>query len=212
MNQKKVHPKDSYIELLKTDFAQQNEWMRHYDERFMSIINFLNAGYVSIAVAVYVLCYKFENKFVGSLGATMLLLFTSLVGIILLFSLIRNRVYFTTVTRYVNEIRSAYLQGKPLGVVNQVKMYADPLKPNFFFPYSTHSLLMYFVCLCNSAIIATTLCFVLRTIYIYKCREFQIPLVWVTTTAGCALLLQVVFMIKYLRSYEILRPPKADSE
>ena len=154
---------NNHNELLKADFEQCQQWMRHYDSSFSQMINFLYSGYAAIITAVYVLYSSFPSKREAIIGATMLLCFSSLVSPIFLFWLMKNRVNFTKVARWVNEIRGEYMKFEALEIKNVSKIYTDPKYPPYFNPGSTHILFLYFTAFCSSVLFSLTIYSAIRT-------------------------------------------------
>jgi len=140
-------------DLLVADFQQCFEQMRHYDSQFILAIKFLYTLYVGIAGASYVLVTARQEEY-GTIMAAGLLCFGAIVGVLFLYYLLRTRVYYTRVARYINEIRLSYLRLSPMAVENKAGIYTDPAKPRAFSPASTHIILMCFTSLCNASMFA----------------------------------------------------------
>lgn len=151
-------------EFLKADFEQCQQWMRHYDSSFSQMISFLYSGYAAIITAVYVLYSSFPAKHEAIVGASMLLSFSSLVSPIFLFWLMKNRVNFTIVARWVNEIRGNYMQSEVPEIKNISKIYINPKYPPYFNPGSTHILFLYFTAFCSSVLFSLTVYSVIRAV------------------------------------------------
>lgn len=193
---------DKYEEFLKSDFAQCHEWMRHYDSSFASMTNFFYSGFAAILAASYALYSGFPESFDASLGATILLLFGSLLSPIFIYWLMKNRVYFTKVARLVNEIRGAYLKQEPLEVTNKSKIYTNYKLPSFYNPVSTHSILLYFIALCGSILIALAYSSILRIIALKAEKVFEYPFYWSILIIIFAFVVYILWIALYLRNKE----------
>ncbi len=154
---------NTHEDFLKADFDQCHQWMRHYDSSFSQMISFLYSGYAAIITAVYVLYSSFPSEYEANIGATILVSFSSLVSPIFLFWLMKNRVNFTRVARWVNEIRGEYVKFESLEIKNVSKMYTDPKYPPYFNPGSTHILFLYFTAFCSSVLFSLTLYSIIKT-------------------------------------------------
>jgi hypothetical protein len=104
---------------------------------------------------------------------------------------IRNRVYFVFVTRYVNEHRGFFLNRKPLGFENRAGMYTNFQQPPFFNWRSSQDLLMYALALLNSFLLGTAL-FVLESPFphwiccgisaaVMFCVQLAVPIIYLLT-------------------------------
>lgn len=191
---------ETHEDFLKADFEQYQQWMRHYDTSFFSIIKFLYTGYTAIIMAVYVLYPSFPTSIEARIGATLLLFFASTVSSIFLYWLLRNRVYFTKATRFVNEIRGAYLQQEPLGVKNKTQIYTNPDYPPYFNPGSTHSIFLYFTALCSAVLISLAISFLWRTINLPSQITFSFCVLTIIT--GIIAAIYLIWIISYLKSKE----------
>jgi hypothetical protein len=143
-----------YDDLLVADFNECFEQMRHYDAAFMKRLDFGFTGIITVIGATAFLIEHFTaTRFILSLSG-LLLGVSSLAGIMLVWSLARNRVYFATVARYVNEIRALYLSHHPGGVTNKSGIYSDYNSPKIFSPASSQSIDIYFLAICVSVLIS----------------------------------------------------------
>jgi hypothetical protein len=125
--------------LLVQDFSQCYQQLREYNAGARRILELGVGGTTTVVAAYAALVGKFgPTKPVMLIGATLLFL-AGTGGAILLVSLARNRVYFVTVARYINEIRSAYLEHAPGGVTNRAGIWANPSKPDLYDSASTQT-------------------------------------------------------------------------
>ena len=108
--------------------------------------------------------------------------------------IIRNRLYFVVVCRYINEHRALFLASQPLGFTNSSGMYVDSSKPLYFDWLSWQSFLAYITALLNAVLIGMLIAFALDG---HAWRW------WLGGTLGlCSWLFQVGLGIAYLRSRE----------
>ena len=76
-----------------------------------------------------------------------------LLGIVIFAVIIRNRIYFVRMARYVNELRELFLQHKPLGFENHTRMYTRSDEPYYFNWLSSQSWLIYIVAFLNAMVL-----------------------------------------------------------
>lgn len=121
------------INFLVNDYNQCFQQMRYYDNQIMDILKFIFTmfcGTITIALTLYQIGMKTElNLIVPGMA---ILIVGLIVGLFMLMIVIRNRVYFVQVTRYINEQRNLFFGIKPLGFSNRSKIYTDPTKPDFY--------------------------------------------------------------------------------
>lgn len=138
---------------LELDFVQCFTQMRHYEAQNLEVLKFTFTAYVAL-IGVTVGLYQFSKKEnvdlvpVGSAILSIGLLF----GVFMLSLIVRNRVYFVIVARYVNEHRKHFLKSKPLGFENRAKMYVSTDHPRFFNWRSGQSFQFYLLALLNSIV------------------------------------------------------------
>jgi len=144
-------------DLLVADFHECFEQMRHYDNGFRETVGFGFGGVLAVVTAYAALIGTYGLKS-GVLSALCLLtLLASLMGVLLVMWLARNRVYYAFVCRYVIEIRGAYSACSPAGVQNKAGMYTDFSLPPILNPWSTQTLQVYFLSLCTALLFAGSL-------------------------------------------------------
>jgi high-affinity Fe2+/Pb2+ permease len=182
-------------EFLKSDFDQCFTQMRHYDNQIFAILKFMFTGYtalIGVAVGIYQFGIKENIDFTTPL--TLCLAVGLLIGLLLFALVIRNRVYYIHVTRYINEQRSVFLEKKPLGFQNQSRMYTNFKQPPFFNWRSSQSWYMYLSAFLNS---------ILLGIFLYIIFDNNVCK-WEYVISGVIILLamQLVSAILYLVSRE----------
>jgi hypothetical protein len=177
---------------LELDFVQCFTQMRHYEGQNLDLLKFTFTAYVAL-IGVAVGLYQFSKKENIDLipVSTAILGIGILFGIFMLSLIVRNRVYFVVVARYVNEHRGHFLQSKPLGFENRAKMYVSTEHPRFFNWRSGQSFQLYLLALLNSTVGTGIL--------------FPYVALWCDLLAfGVALSAQLAAAIIYLKSRETL--------
>lgn len=142
-----------YDDLLVADFSGCFEQMRHYEEAFLTRLDFGFGGIVAVTGATAFLIEHFKATASILVLSGFLLVVSSLAGMLLVWSLARNRVYFAFVARYVNEIRVLYMAHHPGNLKNKSGMYSDYRFPKIFAPGSSQSIDIYFLALCVSLLV-----------------------------------------------------------
>lgn len=117
-----------------------------------------------------------------------------LLGLFMFTLLIRNRVYFVQVARYVNEQRGLFLSYKPLGFENAAKMYTDYFQPSYFNWRSSQAWFMYLIAFLNSTLLGVLL-YITFVSNIYKWKI-------VVISSLTLFIVQLVIAIWYLISRE----------
>lgn len=176
---------------LERDFNQCFSQLRHYDNQIWDICKFTFTSY-TVLIGIAVGLYQYSNDLLLTSGAV---LAVGLLFGLFMFSLsVRNRVYFTLVTRYINEHRNFFLEQKPLGFKNKTKMYTNASQPPYFNWRSSQSFFFYIIATLNSILLAVLSGIVLPE---SKCK-------WIIVIAISVglLLVQIATAILYLLSRE----------
>ena len=180
---------------LEHDFNQCFQQMRHYDSQLFDSVKFLTTAYVGL-IGIGIGLYEFGIKECKDFTIAVIssFLFALLFGLFMFMLIIRNRVYYVHVTRYINEIRKTFLEKKPLGFKNKSGMYTNYKQPPFFNWRSSQAYLMYVIALVNAI-----LCGAIIFVWFY-----EESCCWLRTLcgAGTLLLLQVGIGIFYFKSRE----------
>jgi len=143
---------------LERDFNQCFQQMRHYDGQIIDIVKFALTAYATLAGAALAFYkYGIDKCLDYRFPAIAVLIVGLLLGFILLVLVIRNRVYFVLVTRYVNEHRGFFLRDNPLGFPNMTRMYTNAKQPPYFDRWSSQLILLYGLALLNSGLIGVIL-------------------------------------------------------
>lgn len=126
-------PLDYCGQLLIEDFSQSMEMHRHYDSLNWQITKFA-FGEILVAIGA---CWTVFN--LDSLSATtpnlkwivMLLICSAswLFGVLSIYTIVKNRVYFVRTARHINELRNHVLQRIPYGFTNEANFWANPAYP-----------------------------------------------------------------------------------
>lgn len=147
---------EDIIKFLEEDFNQCFQQMRHYDCLMYEIIKFMASAYVAL-IGAGIGIYEFGTTKGQDYTLVVIITFSIafMLGLFMYMTLIRNRVYYVHVTRYVNEIRKLILDKKPLGFENKSKMYTNYQQPPFFNWRSSQAYIMYVTATINACLLGT---------------------------------------------------------
>lgn len=192
-NQDGTNQADEGLKFLERDFNQCFEQMRHYDSQIIDLGKFAYTSYpVVIGGAAGIYKYGLDKHLDYSVIAGLIPLIAFLPGLFLLWDMVRTRVYFVRVTRYLNEHRQFFLSFPPLSFPNVAKMYVDPKKPDYLDRYSSQ---LYFMC-----ILAVLNAFLLGVaVYIFGASCAR-PSTWAGIALVLTLAIQLVPALLHLRS------------
>jgi hypothetical protein len=179
--------KEAAAAFLERDFNQCFSQMRHYDSQIFNLTKFSFTAYTGL-LGIAIGFFEFSTEQQTDLSTAIIVaLFTALLcGVFLLSSVVRNRVYFVKVARYVNEHRSLYLDQHPHGFCNQTGMYTDPNEPEYMNWKSSHSWFVYLLSLLNGTVLIAAL-YVLYKGTVEEWFWFVLPL-FVALQIGAAVL------------------------
>ncbi|MDD5055846.1 MAG: hypothetical protein PHZ00_06300 [Candidatus Peribacteraceae bacterium] len=142
-------------QFLERDFDQCFEQMRHYDGQIWDLFKFTLASYTTIlGAAVGLYQYSLENGIDFVPVALVLLVVGFLFGLCMYALVIRNRVYFVCVAKYINEHRGFFLKTKPLGFSNASKMFTNLKRPQFFNWRSSQLFFSYLIASLNAILLS----------------------------------------------------------
>ena len=190
------------IKFLERDFNQCFMQIRHYDSQIWNISRFAFTAYIAIlGTAIGTYRYSIDKSIDLTLVAMSVLGVGLVLGLLIYGLVIRNRVYYVLVCRYINEHRKLFLKSKPLGFENITGMYVDPSLPRYFNWQSWQLCLCYIIAGLNA---------LLASLLIFYALD-QCPWQWtLTVTLGTVIaLLQIWFGITYLKSREGRRGSEA---
>lgn len=146
---------------LERDFNQCFQQIRHYDCQITDILRFMFTAYsalLGISVGLYE--YGLKEKVNLATPAAAALTIGLIIGLFMFALVVRNRVYYVQVARYINEHRGFFLKAEPLGFKNVSKMYTNYEQPPYYNWRSSHSWLFYVIAVLNS-ILGGTLVYIL---------------------------------------------------
>ena len=144
---------ENMVNFLEADYNQCFQQLRHYDSQLFDSVKFLTTAYVGligIGIGLYEFGIKECRDFRVAVMVSFLIAF--LLGLFMYMLIIRNRVYYVHVTRYVNEVRKTFLEKKPLGFENKSRMYTNYEQPPFFNWRSSQAYLMCVIAFVNSVL------------------------------------------------------------
>lgn len=185
-------------DLLKADFDQCFNQMRHYDTIFTTVVNFAFAFFTAVVTATIVFLYHSQIPNSAYFGLSILFGLVATIGILILAFLLRNRCYFTFFARFVNEVRGYYLSQNDSKFKNETGLPSSSNRPRMFSPGSTQTIYMYFVALFNTAFISASI----LTFRYFSCllnqNSFALNLKLSIILAFIILLIQIAWIIIYL--------------
>lgn len=150
---------DVYVkDVLVNDFQQCMYMLRHYDVVNWDLTKFAFAQILVVFGACWSIL-NYEREETETLFDVLKDGISNyIVGIILLLSagfifltlaaILRNRIYFVQMSRYLNEHRHNVLKNKPYGFENKTKMWSNPSFPDIIDYGSTQILCMYLFFIC----------------------------------------------------------------
>lgn len=126
-------PLDYCGQLLIEDFSQSMEMHRHYDSLNWQITKFA-FGEILVAIGACWTVFNLDslNSATPSLKWIVMLLICSvswLFGMLSIYTIVKNRVYFVRTARHINELRNHVLQRIPYGFTNESNFWANPAYP-----------------------------------------------------------------------------------
>lgn len=146
---------------LERDFDQCFSEKRRYEDAAWDVTKFTFTAYSAIlGVAIGTRQFSVTSTVDLTPVAVGLLAVGVLIGVFALLMVVRNRVYFVLVTRYINEQRRFFLAEQPLGFQNEASLFTDPRQPPFFSWGSTQSWAALLIATLNS-LMAAVLVFIL---------------------------------------------------
>ncbi|MBN1594774.1 hypothetical protein JW933_02500 [candidate division FCPU426 bacterium] len=147
-------PEQAALSFLLQDFNQCFEQMRYYDGQMISIFRFIFVAYTFLTGVVTSLYQYYGNHHLQlQMPAVITLSVALALGVFSFAIIIRNRIYFVRVARYINEQRAMFLAWKPMGFENQARMYIRPEQPLYFNGWSSQSWLLYIMAFLNAMVL-----------------------------------------------------------
>ena len=140
---------------LAQDFDQAFLEKRRFQQQLWDVCKFaftMHSAILGLAIEFY--RYSPDTS-INVLPAVQLLLgLALLVGSFLVFLMIRTRVYFVIVTRYINAQRAFFLSRDESGFVDPTGYYSDSSKPDYLNWTSTQTVATLLVALFNAVVLA----------------------------------------------------------
>lgn len=97
------------LNFLQRDFDQCFQQLRHYDTQIFNILKFTFTAYtVLIGAALGLYQFGLKEQVDITSPVTAVLIVGTLLGLFMFVLVIRNRVYFVKIARYLNEQRGLY--------------------------------------------------------------------------------------------------------
>jgi len=148
------------LKFLERDFNQCFSQMRHYDAQIWEICKFAFTGYTALlGVAIGLYQYS-QDKNINLLPAILAALSVGLtLGLFMYCLTIRNRVYFVSMARYINEQRGHFMKHKPFGFENRSGMFTEFSEPPFWNWRSSQSWLSYIIAVLNAVLFVALMLF-----------------------------------------------------
>ena len=188
-------PPEEGASFLSRDFTQCFAQLRHYDSQIWAICRFAFTAYVAIVGAVIGLYQYSIDRSIDLIPVAMCILSIGIaLGFMIYGLIIRNRVYYVFVCRYINEHRGFFLNTQPLGFTNSSGMYVNSRQPPYFNWRSWQSFLAYITALLNAGLTALLVLYALEG---HSCRWQWTVALGVVTGLG-----QIWLGIAYLTSRE----------
>jgi len=175
-NKRNDNKNNSYAKLMHDDFSQSFSQLRHYDTAYTSMMRFAFTGYTAVFGAVFTIYVDMHQDHSNiSIFLATLMGVVTLMGLLVLATLVRNRIYYVTMARHLNDYRKFIIEKKPYGFTPCAEIYADPKKPAFFHFTSSHIVILHFVAFLNA--LATFTCFFFLKVETNFALNYTIPAV-----------------------------------
>jgi len=159
---------EDHTAFLGRDFDQAFSEKRRLEDQVWDICKFAFTAH-SALVGLAIGAYRYSLDRTPDLvpAAMVVLAITLAVDLFLVLLMVRTRIYFVAVSRYINEQRAFFLRDKPLGFQNSTGFYTDPTRPPYFSWTSTQVWATLLVALFN-AVVGATLVFLLARHYVNR--------------------------------------------
>lgn len=144
------------LKFLERDFNQCFQHLRFYTQQTWDISKFTFTAYASLlGVSLGIYKYAADNNIDLTTAVTAALSTGAIVGLFMFGLLVRNRVYFVSIARYINAHRKHYLSLAPEITRFADGFYDNPSYPKYFNLLSSHAILSYVVALLNCVLVLT---------------------------------------------------------
>lgn len=146
--------KDPSVTFLSKEYEFACSQMRYYDTQIFDYVKYLFTAYASLISVVALLEKLGGTSNTNFLIISQLLLFVGFcIGVLLVIMIMKTRMFFVVVARYVNTLREFFLAKQNYGFVNKSKMWVGPDIPNFGFSInSAHTWLLLIPVVLNSVV------------------------------------------------------------
>lgn len=149
-------PFDYCGQFLINDFTQSMYTHRHYDTLNWQITKF-SFGEILVAIGA---CWSVFNWDLAKetspnlkwIVMTIICGASLLFGVISIFTIVKNRIYFVRTSRHINELRHHVLQRQPYGFKNEANYWENPAYPDVKDYDSTQFLSLYMLIFLNMVI------------------------------------------------------------
>lgn len=177
-------PLDYCGQILVNDFTQSMYTHRHYDSMNWQITKFA-FGEILVAIGACWSVFNWDLTKETSPNLKWIVMFiiclASLVfGLMSIFTIVKNRVYFVRTARHINELRHHVLSRQPYGFKNEAKFWEDPTYPSVRDKDSTQFVSIYMLVFLNMFLAAAAVFSILRWIqvdcYIWSLLAALLPL------------------------------------
>ncbi len=146
------------LKFLERDFTQCFGYLKHYDQQMWLVSKFTFTAYASLlGVSLGIYKYAADKNVDLTLAVTAALATGTFVGVFMFGLLVRNRVYFVTIARYINAHRQHFLSLDRSVAAFASGFYDNPEYPRYFNLLSTHAILSYVVGILNSILVLTVI-------------------------------------------------------
>lgn len=185
-------PLDYCGQLMVEDFSQSMEMHRHYDSLNWQITKF-TFGEILVAIGACwtVFNWDFAKDTTPNLKWIVMFVICSaslVFGIISIFTIVKNRVYFVRTSRHINELRHHVLRRQPYGFMNESNFWENPHYPRVKDYDSTQFLSLYMLIFLNM---------VMAGALMYSVLEFcQYESIWLIVLFALLPLSASVFIIR----------------
>jgi len=152
---------EDHTAFLGRDFDQAFSEKRRLEDQVWDICKFAftaHSALIGLAIGAY--RYSVDRTLDLVPAATVVLAITLAVGLFLVLLMVRIRIYFVVVSRYINEQRAFFLRDNTVGFQNSTGFYTVPTRPPYFSWTSTQMWVTLLVALFN-AVAGATLVFLL---------------------------------------------------
>jgi MFS family permease len=191
-----------FDQLLVADFNQCFLQLREHDHAFGRLIQFGFLIVVTIGGAAGSLIARYGRKEAAFTLIGVLLGLACITIFTLIMMAARERVYFTFVCRFINEIRACYLTQMPAGMTNRTGFYTDHTAPKVADAASTHMLQIYLLAFFNAILFSGALS-ILPMVGMGIARRVLLLNLWTNLFAGVMFLaVQILGVRHYWKSKE----------